>query len=117
MTNSGHTTGEVLSSDITITPHSEPALSDWTAAGARPYLIPNIMRDDSGFDKARLPLTRAQNELRLPNRGMNSWYEWTALRETMCFYGVAPYKDGDVAVRATVLAGAVPAGADRLIGV
>ena len=30
--------------------HLEPALSDWTAAGARTYLIP--MRDDDGFDKA-----------------------------------------------------------------
>ena len=48
---------------------------------------------------------------------MNSWYEWTVLRETMCFYGVAHYKDGDVAVRATVSASFVPAGADRLIGV
>ena len=47
---------------------------------------------------------------------MNSWYEWTVLRETMCFYGVA-HKDGDVAVRATVSANSVQAGADRRIGV
>jgi hypothetical protein len=35
---------------------------------------------------------------------MNSKYEWTVLRDTMCFYGVAPFKNGDVAVRATVSA-------------
>lgn len=35
-------------------------------------------------------MARAQHELRLPRaRGMNSKYEWTALMETMCFYGVA----------------------------
>jgi hypothetical protein len=54
---------------------------------------------------------------------MNSWYEWTALRETMCFYGVARdrlfqvVEDGDLAALATVSAGFVPAGADRPIGV
>ena len=46
---------------------------------------------------------------------MNSWYEWTALRETMCFY--AWHLNGGIAVRATVSASFVPAGADRLIGV
>jgi hypothetical protein len=46
---------------------------------------------------------------------MNSWYEWTALRETMCFYGVDT--NGDIAVGATVSASLALAGADRLIGV
>ena len=56
-------------------------------------------------------------------RGMNSRYEWTVLRETMCFYGVAHdrllpvVEDGSIAVRATVSASFVPAGADRPIGV
>ena len=51
MTNSGHTMGQVffpkrpwIASDL------EPALSDWTVAGARTYLI--SMRDDDGFEKA-----------------------------------------------------------------
>jgi hypothetical protein len=54
---------------------------------------------------------------------MNSRYEWTAFRETMCFYGVAHdrllqvVEDGDLAVRATVSAGLTPPGADRPIGV
>jgi hypothetical protein len=48
---------------------------------------------------------------------MNSWYEWTVPRETMCFYGVAHEMDGDAVVRATVSAGFIPAEADRLIGV
>jgi hypothetical protein len=37
-------------------------------------------------------------------------------RHTMCFSGVA-FKDGDVAVRATVSVSSMPAGADRRIGV
>ncbi len=54
---------------------------------------------------------------------MNSRYEWTVFRETMCFYGVARdrllevVEGGDVAVRATVSTSFVPAGADRRIGV
>jgi hypothetical protein len=54
---------------------------------------------------------------------MNSRYEWTVLRETMCFYGVAHdrldsvVEDDDVAVCATVSASFVPVGADRPIGV
>jgi hypothetical protein len=41
---------------------------------------------------------------------MNSKYEWTVPRETMCFYGVThdrhtrAVEDGDIAVRATVSA-------------
>jgi len=44
------------------------------------------------------------------NRGVNSKYEWTVLREPMCFYGVA-YEC------ATVSSDFMPVGADRLIGV
>jgi len=50
MTNSGHSMGGALLQRQLATLHSEPALSDWTAAGARTYLIPK--RDDDGFDKA-----------------------------------------------------------------
>jgi len=54
---------------------------------------------------------------------MNSQYEWTVLRETTSFYGVAHDRlvaveeHGDVAVCATVSTSFVPAGADRQIGV
>jgi len=41
---------------------------------------------------------------------VNSKYEWTVLREPMCFYGVA-YEC------ATVSSDFMPVGADRLIGV
>lgn len=54
---------------------------------------------------------------------MNSWYEWTALRETTSFYGVAhdstpvSRKGRLSAVRATVPDGFTPPEADRQIGV
>jgi hypothetical protein len=54
---------------------------------------------------------------------MNSRYEWTVLRETMSFYGVAHdrllevVECGDVAVCVTVSTSFAPAGADRQIGV
>jgi hypothetical protein len=48
---------------------------------------------------------------------MNSKYEWTVLRDTMCFYGVAHFQERRCAVRATVSSDFMPAGADRLIGV
>jgi hypothetical protein len=42
---------------------------------------------------------------------MNSRHEWTVLTETMCFYGVAHFEDGNFAARITVSTSFVPVGA------